>query len=162
MKGGDVPVKYLPHFPAIDRVDLPVEDRSHETTAWVFTAVGGLFGGFGWYSFIRLEKLIFYRRWLRKNGVRCVGKVDGIETDSSIQINHRNVRYLAYSYTDSTGRRHQDSSQGLTLKEEELWQSRDSIDVFYDPRDFSASTVGIGQVGKRPQPACLAEAASLF
>jgi len=142
-EGGQVPVKYLPHYAAINRVDRPVEDRSHETTAWVFMGIGGLFGGFGWYSFIRLEKLIFYRRWLRKNGVRCAGTVDGVEVDTSLSVNHRNVRYLTYSYTDSTGRKHQDSSQGLSIKQEELWETGDSIDVYYDPRNYSASAVGL-------------------
>ena len=138
---GPVPVKYLPHFPAISRIDLPAEDASYAEMAWVFMGFGGLFGGCGWHSFIELERLIFYRRWLRKFGVRRAGSVDRIETNTSMTINNRNPRYLLYSYVDTTGKKQQDSSQYLSVKQEELWSEGDSIDVYYDPRDPSKSTV---------------------
>jgi len=140
---GPVPIKYLPNYPDISRVDLPIEDRNHEIMAWMFMALGGAFGGFGWYAFIGLERLIFYRRWLRRCGVRCMGRVDAVEVNTSITINNRNPRYLNYSYTDSTGQKHQDSSQGLSQKQEELWHEGDAIDVYYDPRDYTQSTVAL-------------------
>lgn len=136
-----VPIKYLPLDPAVSRIDLPIEDRNHEFSAWLFMGIGGLFGGLGWYFFYYLEKLILYRRWLRRNGVRRIGTVDRIEVDTNIEVNHRNPRYLVYTYTDATGQTHQDSSQALPLKQEELWKTGDPIDVFYDPRDFNKSTV---------------------
>jgi len=136
-----MPIKYLPGWPTINRVDFPVEDRNHEIGAWMFVALGGAFGGFGWYAFIGLERLIFYRRWLRRCGVRCVGTVDEIDRDTSVVVNGRCPSYVNYSYSDSTGRKHQDSSQGLSPKQEELWKRGDTIDVFYDPRDFNKSTV---------------------
>ena len=135
---GLVPVKYLLEFHAINRIDLPAEDRSQETTAVMFTLLGGGFGGFGWYSFIGLERLIFYRRWLRKNGVRCAGQVDRLEA-SSYQVNKRTVRYLVYTYTDAMGRKHHDSSEGLTEAEEATWSDRDPVEVYCDPRDSSRS-----------------------
>lgn len=138
---GSIPVKYLPHFPTINRIDLPAEDSSYETMAWAFMGFGGLFGGCGWYSFIELERLIFYRRWLRKFGVRRAGTVDQIEINTSMTINHRNPSYLLYSYTDSTGKKQQDSSIYLSVQQEGIWKEGDSIDVYYDPRDFSKSTV---------------------
>jgi hypothetical protein len=70
-----VPVKYLAQYHSINRIDLPEEDSSYQTQAMAFTGFGLLFGGCGWYSFISLERLIFYRRWLRKNGVQCRGRV---------------------------------------------------------------------------------------
>ena len=138
---GPIPVKYLPHLPTISRIDLPAEDSSYETIAWSFLLLGGFFGGCGWYSFIELERLIFYRRWLRKSGIRCAGTVDFIETNQKLEINHRNPHYLLYHYTDSTGKKQQDSSVYLSVKQEGTWNEGDSIDVFYDPRDPSKSTV---------------------
>jgi hypothetical protein len=137
---GPVPIKYLPQSRAINRIDFPAEDRNYQTQASIFTGIGLLFGGFGWYSFISLERLIFYRRWLRKNGVRCAGKIDRIET-SSVTVNKRNVLYLVYSYNDSTGRQRQDSSEGLTVAQDAAWSEGDTIPVFYDPRDSSRSAV---------------------
>jgi hypothetical protein len=137
---GAVPIKYLPQFHSINRIDLPAEDSHYVTTAWIFSGIGGLFGGFGWYSFIGMERLIFYRRWLRKNGIRCSGKVDRIET-SSVTVNKRPVRYLVYSYSDPTGQRHSDSSEGLSSAQEAAWTKGDAIEVFCDPRDNSRSVV---------------------
>lgn len=137
---GSVPIKFLPLFHAINRIDLPAEDSSYETQACLFTVLGGAFGGFGWYAFIGLERLIFYRRWLRKNGVRCAGRIDRIET-SSVTVNKRNVRYLAYSYTDPAGRRYEDSSEGLSATEESIWSEGEPIQVFCDPRDSGRSAV---------------------
>jgi hypothetical protein len=150
---GPVPVKYLPHFPTINRIDLPAEDRNYESMAWAFLTLGGIFGGFGWYSFIELERLIFYRRWLRRFGLRRAGTVDRIETNFSLTINQRNPRYLVYSYTDATGQKHQDSSPYLSLKQEELWKEGDCVDVFCDPRDPSRSTVNLDGVEKGLNPA---------
>jgi len=137
---GAVPIKYLPQFHTLNRIDLPDEDGSYRNQALAFTGIGGVFGGFGWYSFIGLERLIFYRRWLRKNGVRCAGRVERLES-SSMTINKRNVRYIVYSYTDPSGRKHEDSSEGLTAAEDEAWRDGDRIDVFCDPRDSSRSAV---------------------
>ena len=137
---GAVPVKYLPHFPTINRIDLPAEDTNARKTAWIFLAVGALFGGGGWFSFIEMERLIFYRRWLRRFGTRCAGKVEEIDT-STINVNHENLLYLVYSYTDSTGKKHRDSTQCVSPKKLESWREHQSISVFYDPRDFSKSTV---------------------
>jgi hypothetical protein len=142
---GLVPVKYLPEFRAINRIDLPAEDRHYETTAWMFMLMGGAFGGFGWYSFLGLERLIFYRRWLRKNGIRCAGRVERIET-SSVTVNKRKVHYLVYSYVDSAGRRREDSSEGLSAREEALWSDGEPVEVFCDPRDNSRS---VAQLNKR-------------
>ncbi len=138
--GGNVPVKYLPQFRAINRIDLPGEDDSYRSQAWAFSLFGGLFGGFGWYAFIGLERLIFYRRWLRKNGVRCAGRVERIES-SSVTVNKRTVRYLVYSYSDPSGQRHEDSSEGLSAAEEAAWSDSQNIEVFCDPRDSSQSAV---------------------
>ncbi len=138
---GSIPVKYLPKFPTINRIDLPAEDSNYTTMAWASMLLGGLFGGCGWYSFIELERLIFYRRWLRKFGVRRAGSVDSIEINTSMQINHRNPHYLLYSYTDATGKKQRDSSVYLSEKQEGRWSEGDSIDVYYDPRDPSKSTV---------------------
>jgi uncharacterized membrane protein len=136
-----IPVKYLPHYPTISRIDLPAEDSNYRNIAWGFMLFGGLFGGFGWYSFFELERLIFYRRWLRKFGVRREGKVDRIEINTSLQINHRNPHYLLYSYTDATGKKQRDSSVYLSIKQEGIWSDGDLIDVYYDPRAPSKSTV---------------------
>jgi hypothetical protein len=135
---GSVPVKFLPDHHAVNRIDLPAEDRDYEIQGTMFTLLGGAFGGFGWYSFIGLERLIFYRRWLRKNGVRCAGFVQRLEA-SSYSVNHRNVRYIVYSYTDPTGQKHQDSTEGLSAKQDAVWSDGDPIEVFCDPRDSSRS-----------------------
>jgi len=135
---GAIPVKYLPQFHGINRIDLPDEDRSYRNQALFFMGLGGLFGGFGWYVFIGLERLIFYRRWLRKNGIRCAGRIERIE-DSSVTVNKRNVRYLVYSYTDASGTNHKDSSEGLSSVQDSAWNEGDPIEVFCDPRDSSKS-----------------------
>jgi len=143
--GGSVPVKYLPGHPEINRVDLPAEDSSYTTVAWAFLGFGGIFGGLGWYSFFELERLIFYRRWLRKAGVLRTGTVDRVEINTSMTINRRNPHYLLYSYTDATGKKQQDSSVYLSIKQEGTWKEGDPIEVFYDPRDPSKSTVNLDQ-----------------
>jgi hypothetical protein len=135
---GSVPVKFLPQFHAINRIDLPAEDRSYETQGGLFTLLGGAFGGFGWYSFIGLERLIFYRRWLRKNGIRCAGHIDRIET-TSVSVNKRNVRYIVYSYADPSGQKHQDSTEGLSATQDDTWSDGEPIEVFCDPRDNTRS-----------------------
>jgi hypothetical protein len=137
---GGVPIKFLPQYHAINRIDLPAEDSSYETLGWLFTLLGGGFGGFGWYCFIGLERLIFSRRWLRKNGVRCQGRIDRFET-TTVTVNKRNVRYLIYTYTDSVGQQHQDSSEGLSATEEAIWSEGETIPVFCDPRDSARSAV---------------------
>jgi len=133
-----VPVKYLSQYHSINRIDLPEEDSSYQMQAMAFTGFGLLFGGCGWYSFISLERLIFYRRWLRKNGVQCVGRVERIEA-SDVTVNKRNVRYLVYSYTDTAGARREDSTEGLSAAQDAAWHEGDSIEVFCDPRDNSRS-----------------------
>jgi hypothetical protein len=139
---GSVPIKYLPQLHAVNRIDLPDEDNSYRNQALAFTCVGGLFGGFGWYSFISLERLIFYRRWLRKNGFRCQGRIDRIET-SSVTVNKHPVRYLVYTYTYPSGCKHEDSSEGLSATEEAVWSEGESIEVFCDPRDSSRSAAAL-------------------
>jgi len=138
--GNSIPVKFLPESPGTDRVDLPAEDSNHQTTAWIMLAMGLFFGGFGWWIFISLERLILFRRWLRRHGVPCAGTVKSVEVNSSVQVNHRSVRYLTYTYADSLGREHLDSTQALSHKQEELWTAGDSIEVYYDPRDPNRST----------------------
>jgi hypothetical protein len=137
---GAVPIKFLPQQHDIDRIDLPAEDSSYTRTAWGFTLGGLALGGVGWYVFIGLERLIFYRRWLRKNGIRCAGHVDRLEA-SPITVNKRTVYYMVYTYTDPLGRKHMDDSEGMTEAQYGSWHDGDSVDVFCDPRDNSRSAV---------------------
>jgi hypothetical protein len=137
---GEIPIKYLPQEHGLNRIDFPAEDSNYTTTATVFSLIGGGFGGFGWFSFITLERLIFYRRWLRKNGVRCAGKIERIE-DAHMKVNKREIHYLVYSYTDSLGRQLEGSTEGLPASEDELWSEGDRVVVFCDPRDSSRSAM---------------------
>jgi hypothetical protein len=135
-----VPIKYLPKERGVNRIDFPAEDAHYNTTAWVFTLVGGGFGGFGWWSFINLERLIFYRRWLRKNGVRCAGRVTQVAS-ANMQMNNRQVHYLVYSYTDASGQRHEGSTEGMTAAEDAMWSRGDAAVVYCDPRDSTRSAM---------------------
>jgi hypothetical protein len=135
-----LPIKYLPKERGINRIDFPDEDAHYTATAWGFTLLGGAFGGFGWWSFISLERLIFYRRWLRKNGVRCAGKVVHVES-ANLQVNKRPVHYLVYTYTDGSGQRHEGSTEGLTATEDNMWLEGDPAVVFCDPRDSTRSAM---------------------
>jgi hypothetical protein len=135
-----LPIKYLLKERGVNRVDFPAEDAHYFTTAWVFSLVGAGFGGFGWWAFLSLERLVFYRRWLRKNGVRCAGKVERVE-NANIQMNKRQVHYLVYSYTDSSGQRREGSTEGLTATEDNMWSAGDPAVVFCDPRDSTRSAM---------------------
>jgi hypothetical protein len=137
---GSIPIKYLPEEHGLNRIDVPAEDRNYTIQAVLFTLLGGGFGGFGWWSFISLERLIFYRRWLRKNGVRCAGKVERVE-DANVSVNKRQVHYLVYSYTDSLGRSLEGSTEGLTNEEEMAWTKGAPAVIYYDPRDSSRSAM---------------------
>lgn len=109
--------------------------------AIVFGILGAVFGGIGWTLVIRSVLKTAGELGLMKNGYRVSGKVTGVHTDSSMTINGRHPKYLAYAYTGPNGQTYEAKSGYLPKRLESRWKAGDEIDVSCDPGEPSRSAV---------------------